>query len=93
MNYSCELVRLTHQGTQSAGNGSKDGGGTAASVGHRFGFGNTEEEYRTLVLGCQEQGRKHFRARSTTPLARGGSSSVTDSTKMTSSARARRSFR
>ena len=45
--------------TQSAGNGSKDGGGAVASVGHRFGFGNTEEEYRTLVLGCQEQGRKH----------------------------------
>ena len=24
-----------------------------------FGFGNTEEEYRTLILGCKEQGRKH----------------------------------
>jgi glycerol-3-phosphate dehydrogenase (NAD+) len=45
--------------TQSDGNGSKEGGGAVASVGHRFGFGNTEEEYRTLILGCQEQGRKH----------------------------------
>ena len=44
---------------QSAGNGSQQGGGAVASVGHRFGFGNTEEEYRVLVLGCREQGRKH----------------------------------
>ena len=37
----------------------EQGGGAVASVGHRFGFGNTEEEYRVLILGCKEQGRKH----------------------------------
>ena len=40
-----------------SGNGSQQGGGAAASVGHRY--GNTEEEYRVLILGCKEQGRKH----------------------------------
>ena len=57
--YEAKCVSPT-KAKQSVGNGSKEGGGGAvASVGHRFGFGNTEEEYRVLILGCKEQGRKH----------------------------------
>ena len=56
--YEAKCVSPT-KAKQSAGNGSKEGGGAVASVGHRFGFGNTEEEYRVLILGCKEQGRKH----------------------------------
>ena len=40
-----------------AGKGSKENGGNAASVGHRYGFGNTEEKYRVKVFGCKERGR------------------------------------
>ena len=34
-------------------------GGKPASVGHLFGFGNTEEHYRLLILGCKGQGLQH----------------------------------
>ena len=40
-----------------AGKGSKENGGNAASVGPRYGFGNTEEKYRVKVFGCKERGR------------------------------------
>ena len=26
-------------------------------MGHRYGFGNTEEKYRVKVFGCKERGR------------------------------------
>ena len=42
----------------SAGKGSTQGGGAPATVGHLFGFGSTEEEYRVMILGCAERGRK-----------------------------------
>ena len=42
----------------SAGKGSADGGGAPATVGHLYGFGSTEEEYRVMILGCAERGRK-----------------------------------
>ena len=40
----------------SAGRGSAKKGGAAASVGHLYAFGNTEEEYRTMILGCAARG-------------------------------------
>jgi hypothetical protein len=43
---------------KSAGKGSKDGGGKPAKVGHQYAFGNTEEPYRVLVLGCKKRGAK-----------------------------------
>ena len=43
--------------TYSAGLGSKEQGGKPASVGHKYGFGNTEEKYRQLTLGCKGCGR------------------------------------
>ena len=42
----------------SAGKGSAEGGGAPATVGHLYGFGSTEEEYRVMILGCAERGRK-----------------------------------
>ena len=42
--------------TWSAGQGSKSGGGKPAKVGHLYAFGNTEEPYRVLVLGCKQRG-------------------------------------
>jgi hypothetical protein len=44
--------------SRSEGNGSTDGGGKPASVGHLHAFGSTEEHYRVLILGCKERGRK-----------------------------------
>ena len=44
--------------TYHAGIGSRDGGGAPASVGHTYGFGSTEEEYRLLILGTSERGRR-----------------------------------
>ena len=43
---------------RSEGEGTKKGGGKPASVGHLYGFGNTEEFYRVSILGCRERGRK-----------------------------------
>ena len=40
------------------GVGSKKNGGTYASVGHRYAFGNTHERYRMLILGTRRRGRK-----------------------------------
>ena len=40
----------------SAGGGTKKDGGCAASVGHLYGLGNTEEKYRLKVLGCKARG-------------------------------------
>ena len=40
-----------------AGKGSSQNGGNAASVGHLYGLGNTEEKYRVKVFGCKERGR------------------------------------
>ena len=43
----------------SNGRGTKEGGGTACStVGHKYGFGNTEEQCRVDNLGCKPRGRK-----------------------------------
>jgi hypothetical protein len=36
----------------------KDGGGTYASVGHQYAFGNTEERYRIGILGVRAKGRR-----------------------------------
>lgn len=43
---------------RSAGKGSKEKGGKPAKVGHLYAFGNTEEKYRVLVLGCKKRGSK-----------------------------------
>ena len=40
-----------------AGRGSAKNGGNSKSVGNIFGFGNTEEFYRHMVLGAKERGR------------------------------------
>ena len=42
--------------TRSAGRGTHKYGGIPASVGNLYGFGNTEEPYRVLVLGCERRG-------------------------------------
>ena len=42
----------------SAGRGTKKGGGKPATVGHVYGFGDTEEEYRVLTLGAPARGRE-----------------------------------
>ena len=47
---------LTQQ--KSAGKGSASKGGKPAKVGHPYAFGNTEEFYRVLVLGCDQRGRQ-----------------------------------
>ena len=39
------------------GKGNRASGGTPASVGHLLGHGNTQEEYRALVLGVPGKGR------------------------------------
>ena len=44
--------------TRSAGKGSAEHGGKPGSVGHWYGFGNTEEPYRVGILGCRRRGRK-----------------------------------
>ena len=44
--------------TYSAGRGSVAGGGKPATVGHRIGFGSTEEEMLVKVFGCKERGRQ-----------------------------------
>ena len=41
-----------------AGKGSQEGGGAPASVGHKYGFGSTEEEYDAMCYGCRERGRQ-----------------------------------
>ena len=42
---------------RSAGRGTRLHGGCWASVGHLYGFGNTEEEYREIILGRSARGR------------------------------------
>jgi len=41
----------------SAGRGSAALGGQPKSMGHKIGFGNTEEEERVRILGCKKRGR------------------------------------
>ena len=41
-----------------AGVGTRAHGGVAATVGHLYGFGSTEEEYTLLVQGCGQRGRR-----------------------------------
>ena len=41
----------------SAGKGSAALGGQPKSMGHKIGFGNTEEEERVRILGCKKRGR------------------------------------
>ena len=41
-----------------AGLGSADGGGAPATVGHHYGFGSTHEQYKLMVYGTRERGRK-----------------------------------
>ena len=45
----------------SAGRGSLEHGGQPASVGHKYGFGSTEEKYRILTLGARRRGRPQDR--------------------------------
>ena len=40
--------------TSSTGVGNASSGGTPASVGHSYAFGNTEEKARRLNMGCKE---------------------------------------
>eukprot|EP00966_Prymnesium_polylepis_P085952 1989214-Prymnesium_polylepis.1 len=42
----------------SAGKGSAEKGGAPASCGHTYAFGNTEEKYRHMILGCRRRGRR-----------------------------------
>jgi hypothetical protein len=42
---------------RSAGKGSAKHGGKPGSVGHAYAFGNTEEHYRRMILGCRRRGR------------------------------------
>ena len=42
----------------SAGRGTREGGGKPATVGDAYGFGDTEEEYRVLILGAPPRGRQ-----------------------------------
>ena len=41
-----------------AGQGSAAHGGCCASLGHKFGFGNTLDQTLLKVLGCKERGHK-----------------------------------
>ena len=41
-----------------AGVGTRAHGGVAATVGHLYGFGSTEEDYTLLVQGCGQRGRR-----------------------------------
>ena len=41
-----------------AGVGTRAHGGAAATVGHLYGFGSTEEEYTLLIQGCGQRGRR-----------------------------------
>ena len=41
-----------------AGVGTRAHGGVAATVGHLYGFGSTEEDYTLLVHGCEQRGRR-----------------------------------
>ena len=43
--------------TSSPGVGIASSGGTPASVGHSYAFGNTEEKARRLNLGCKARGQ------------------------------------
>ena len=43
--------------TSSTGAGSASSGGTPASVGHSYAFGNTEEKARRLNMGCKARGQ------------------------------------
>ena len=44
--------------TRQAGQGSAAHGGCCASLGHKFGFGNTLDQTLLKVLGCKERGHK-----------------------------------
>ena len=44
--------------TRQAGQGSAAHGGCCASLGHKFGFGNTIDQTLLKVLGCKERGHK-----------------------------------
>ena len=44
--------------SHTVGVGSSAHGGNPASVGHLYGFGNTEEKYRVNILGCKARGNK-----------------------------------
>ena len=46
------------QKTRQAGQGSAAHGGCCASLGHKFGFGNTLDQTLLKVLGCKERGHK-----------------------------------
>ena len=43
--------------TSSTGVGNASSGGTPASVGHSYAFGNTEEKARRLNMGCEARGQ------------------------------------
>ena len=43
--------------TSSTGVGNASSGGTPASVGHSYAFGNTEEKARRLNMGCKARGQ------------------------------------
>jgi hypothetical protein len=42
---------------RSEGKGSKKKGGAPASVGHKYAFGNTREQYEVKIWGCRRRGR------------------------------------
>ena len=43
--------------TAPKGRGSRKKGGAPAAVGHKYAFGNTEEQFRLQILGCKARGR------------------------------------
>ena len=55
--YECKVPTPLKQ-KHAAGVGTRAHGGVAATVGHLYGFGSTEEEYTLLVQGCGQRGRR-----------------------------------
>ena len=55
--YDASLTKSRSEGRGSKPKSDGSGGGQPASVGHLYAFGNTEEKYRVMVLGCRRRGR------------------------------------
>ena len=56
---TCVEVKVFSSLTKSGGTGRGGvNGGTTAAVGHKYGFGNTEEPCRVANLGCKPRGRQ-----------------------------------
>ena len=60
--YDASLTKSRSEGRGSKPKSDGSGGGQPASVGHLYAFGNTEEKYRVMVLGCRRRGRTRDKA-------------------------------